>query len=143
MRALTTFREPLRKRQIMELAIDDVNKSIEVARSSPVETQIFFKRLKVYVDEFIRGNETFAIDQYNQDKRTTYNNVDVSLTRGAALLDYEKDPIYADLAYRLKERKQVLDMAFKMKDSVYDNEGIEVPKVPVKDYRKDSLNVRL
>ena len=143
MRSLTTFREPLRKNQIMDLALEDVNKALETAKSNPVENQIFFKRLKVYVDSFINGNETHAIDEFNKIKRDTFDGVNVSFTQGGAILDYDQDMIYSDLAAKLKERKMLLDLAFKMTDDIFDNEGVQVPKVKVKNYRKDSLNVRL
>lgn len=143
MRSLTTFREPLRKRQIADLANEDVEKSIEAGLTAPVENQIFFKRLKVYVDAFISSNESNAIDDFNKDKIKQYNGVNVSFTQGAAILDYSKDPIYEDLARQLKERKDLLDTAAKQTDPVFDGDAAQVPKLDIKDYRKDSLNIRL
>jgi hypothetical protein len=143
MRALTTFREPLKKRQIMELASQDVRNSIEMAKSNPIETQIFFKRLKVYCDQFISDNEKAAIEEFEKDREKQFDGADIHFTQGAALLDYSQDLIYAELAEQLADRKKMLDMAFKMKEPFYDKEGVQVPKVKVKGYRKDTLNVRL
>jgi hypothetical protein len=72
-----------------------------------------------------------------------YNGVNVSVSQGATILDYNQDIIYDDLAAKLKERKALLDLAYRQTDPIYDNDGIQVPKVKVKNYHKDSFNVRL
>ena len=127
----------------MELAANDVRKSIEVGKSNPVENQIFFKRLKVYCDQFIVENEKAAIDEYEKDRQRQFDGAEINLTQGAAILDYSQDLIYAELSEQLADRKKMLDMAYKMKEPFFDKEGVQVPKVKVKGYRKDSLNVRL
>ena len=127
----------------MKLAQDDVMNSIEMAKSSPIEAQIFFKRLKVYVDSYILNNETYAIDQFLKEKRKEFEGVTVSLSTGPPILDYNQDMIYDDLDKQLKDRKALLDLAHKRKDPVFDEDGAQVPKVKIKGYRKDSLNVRL
>lgn len=115
MRDLITFREPLRKRQIMELAYTDVNNMLESGKTDPLETHVFFKRLKLYVDEFIKNNETNAIDVFNQRKdHPTISGSDVSFTQGGPILDYEKDLEYKQLSEQLKKRKEYLDLSFKL-----------------------------
>lgn len=43
--------------------------------------------------------------------------------------NFEDDEVYKDLKERLKDREELLKVALKSKDSIYDSEGIEVPKV--------------
>ena len=43
--------------------------------------------------------------------------------------NFEDDPIYKDLKESLKQREELLKVALKSKESIFDSEGIEVPKV--------------
>jgi hypothetical protein len=56
--------------------------------------------------------------------------------------DYSSDPIYADLERQLKERKELLDTAFKSTKPMYDEHGAEVPKVPIKTFGGEVLKIK-
>jgi hypothetical protein len=56
--------------------------------------------------------------------------------------DYSSDPIYADLEKQLKERKDLLDTAFKSTKPMYDDYGVEVPKVPIKTFGGEVLKIK-
>lgn len=141
---MTTFRESLRKNQIIDLASNDVKNSIEVGKASPLEAHVFFKRLKVYVDAYLVANEKPAIEEFEKHKlQKTFDGAEVSFTQGGTILDYSQDSEYRVLEERLKARKELLDFAFKSEDPIFDGDGAQVPKVGIKGYRKDSLNVRL
>jgi hypothetical protein len=56
--------------------------------------------------------------------------------------DYSSDPIYADLERQLKERKDLLDTAFKSTQPMYDEHGAEVPKVPIKTFGGEVLKIK-
>jgi len=56
--------------------------------------------------------------------------------------DYSADPIYADLERQLKERKDLLDTAFKSTKPMYDEHGAEVPKVPIKTFGGEVLKIK-
>jgi hypothetical protein len=56
--------------------------------------------------------------------------------------DYSSDPIYADLENQLKQRKDLLDVAFKSTQPIYDEHGAEVPKVPIKTYGGEVLKIK-
>lgn len=43
--------------------------------------------------------------------------------------NYEDDLVYKELKEKLKEREELLKVALKSKDSIYDSEGVEVTKV--------------
>jgi len=59
---------------------------------------------------------------------------------GGKTLDYEKDPGYAKIKKQLDGRKELLDTAFKTDGYLVDSDGLEVPKVPVKKWIKDSIS---
>lgn len=56
--------------------------------------------------------------------------------------DYSEDPFYADLEFRLKQRKELLDLAFKSSEPIYDQYGCEVPKVPIKTFGGEVLKIK-
>ena len=132
------FKTKLSKGLLKGMAVDTVKQWIETV--SPLDALTFAKRLKVFSDELIRVSEIDAKMVWDQEKS---NYPDMTYTIGGVLKDYEQDPIYNSIKIMLSERKELLDTAFKVKDKIFDNEGIEVPKVPVKSYRKDSINVRI
>lgn len=59
---------------------------------------------------------------------------------GGESLNYSDDPIYADLQSQLKEREELLKVALKSANTIYDAEGIEIPKVSTTN-RKSSLSI--
>ena len=129
----------LKKADIIEQA---KQKSSEISSwQNPMTAQIILKKMKLFIDTMIGANEPAAVEEFEQDKERW---IDIaSFSSGGALKDYAKDPVYAGISAQLKERKELLDLAFKSKDPIYDADGVEVPKVPVKSYRKDSLRIKL
>lgn len=53
-------------------------------------------------------------------------------------LNYSEDHIYAELQEKLKQRAELIKVATKSNDPIYDSEGVEVTKVSTTP-RKDSL----
>ena len=96
-----------------------------------------FKEAKAKVEEQGRteaerhGNKTFKL-----------HDVSFTLKNGGTKLDYEVDHVYAELTAKLKARKELLDLVHKTGNQLFDDEGIEVPIVPVKTHIKDSLIVK-
>lgn len=59
---------------------------------------------------------------------------------GGESLNYSDDPIYLDLQKQLKDREELLKVALKSDSTIYDSEGIEIPKVSTTN-RKSSLSI--
>ncbi len=132
------FKTKLTKGQLQAMAIDTVKTWLDTV--SALDALTFAKRLKVFTDQLIIESETEAKMIWDNEK-SNYPNM--NYTQGGAIKDYEEDPIYASIKLMLGERKELLDTAFKMTEAIYDNDGVEVPKVPIKTYRKDSINVNI
>ena len=132
------FKSDLKKGQIQALAFDD-SKDI-FNNSDPLEAHIMLKKVKLYLDTLMRENEKNALLSWEQHKDDFDN---VTYNQGGKILNYNEDPIYYSIKLMLDDRKELLDLAFKSKDNIFDSEGVQVPKVPVKSFRKESLNVRL
>ena len=69
------------------------------------------------------------------------NGINYTFVNGGELPQYKDDPIYSELYDQLKEREALLKVALKSKETIYDSEGVEVPKVSTKP-RKSSLTVK-
>ena len=59
---------------------------------------------------------------------------------GGETLNYKEDYVYAELEVKLKERAELIKVATKSKDTIYDSEGVEVTKVS-STQRKSSLAI--
>ena len=59
---------------------------------------------------------------------------------GGETLNYKEDLVYSELEAKLKERAELIKVATKSKDTIYDSEGVEVTKVS-STQRKSSLAI--
>jgi hypothetical protein len=93
-----------------------------------------FKEAKVKIDELARDEA----DKYTE-KTFKLGSVEFTKKQGASKLNYSEDLLYTNLQAQLKAREELLKVA--QKSTVYDEEGVEVPKVSIS-YNKDSLVVK-
>ena len=77
-------------------------------------------------------------DSLPEEKYTAFG-VEFTPVNGRKMLQYAEDPIYAEMQSKLKAREELLKTA--QNNTIYDEEGIEVPKVSVK-YSKSSINIK-
>jgi hypothetical protein len=93
-----------------------------------------FKEAKVKIDELARDEA----EKYTA-KTFTFGNVEFTRKDGAKKLNYSEDLLYSNLQAKLKAREELLKVA--QKSTIYDDEGVEVPKVSIS-HNKDSLMVK-
>jgi hypothetical protein len=93
-----------------------------------------FKEAKVKIDELARDEA----DKYTE-KTFKLGAVEFTKKQGASKLNYSEDLYYSNLQAKLKAREELLKVA--QKSTIYDDEGVEVPKVSIS-YNKDSLVVK-
>jgi hypothetical protein len=93
-----------------------------------------FKEAKIKIDELARDEA----EKYTA-KTFTFGNVEFTRKDGAKKLNYAEDLLYSNLQTQLKAREELLKVA--QKSTIYDDEGVEVPKVSIS-YNKDSLMVK-
>lgn len=93
-----------------------------------------FKEAKVKIDELARDEA----EKYTS-KTFTFGNVEFTRKDGAKKLNYSEDLLYSNLQTQLKAREELLKVA--QKSTIYDDEGVEVPKVSIS-HNKDSLSVK-
>ena len=67
--------------------------------------------------------------------------VEISPISGRTMVQFQDDEMWSQLKHKLSQREELLNLALKSDDPIYDSEGVEVPKVSVK-YASDSLSVK-
>ena len=91
----------------------------------------------------VRINEALSIVTDSLKKSLPHENFEVygikgQYRNGGETLNYSEDHIYAELQEKLKQRAELIKVATKSNDPIYDSEGVEVTKVSTTP-RKDSL----
>lgn len=91
----------------------------------------------------VRINEALSIVTDSLKKSLPNENFEVygikgQYRNGGETLNYSEDHIYAELQEKLKQRAELIKIATKSNDPIYDSEGVEVTKVSTTP-RKDSL----
>jgi hypothetical protein len=114
-----------------------VDEILEAGEIEPLQIWANICRLKEVVNsadaEFRNRIELFD--------KTNIHGVEFSHVNGGDTLNYKDDPIYLDIFNELKEREELLKLAYKSKNEIYDSEGIEVAKVSSSP-RKSSITIK-
>ena len=93
-------------------------------------------RLKAVIDTV----ESEMRKHLPEEKFTAFG-VEFTPVQGGKALQYADDPIYADLKKQLKEREELLKLAFNSNSEIYDSDGVQVPKVSFTN-RKSSITIK-
>lgn len=75
-----------------------------------------------------------------REKQTAYG-IEINPVNGRQMIQYQDDLVWSELKEKLSQREELLKLALKADDTIYDSEGIEVPKVSVK-YSADSITIK-
>jgi hypothetical protein len=67
--------------------------------------------------------------------------VEISPISGRTMIQFQDDEMWQQLKHKLQQREELLKLALKSDENIYDSEGVEVPKVSVK-YASDSIQVK-
>ena len=60
---------------------------------------------------------------------------------GRSMPQFSDDEVWQELSKKIKQREELLKVAMKSDEPIYDNEGVEVPKINCK-FSKSSLNIK-
>ena len=67
--------------------------------------------------------------------------IEVNPVSGRTMIQFQDDLVWSELKEKMQQREELLKVALKSNEPIYDSEGVEVPKVSVK-YASDSLQVK-
>ena len=122
------------KKQAEQTGINLINKLFEEGNQTPVQFYSNIARLKAVIDSADRAFR----DRLNLTQPDSYNGVLFTPKNGAESLNYDEDDMYVLLENKLKQRQELLKMASKSDEIIFDSEGCEVPKVSKK-FNKSSI----
>ena len=121
------------KKELVKQSTDFANRLIAAGNHNPVELLVQAKRMQESVN---------AIFEVLKTKIPTENfeafGVTGQFRNGGEMLNYKDCEIWQDIATELKNREEILKLAYKSSDEIYDKYGVLVPKVSANN-RKDSL----
>lgn len=90
-------------------------------------------KMQDFLDVIEKRLRSEAVSDLNGSKETfTSSGVSFTIREGSRLLQSSDDHIVQELEEKLKQRKALLKVSTDSKESFYDNEGVEVPKVGYK-----------
>ena len=132
----------LNKKEIQQLAVDSANALLDEGIQSPLAMYVTCKKIIEYYSTLVDKLKDSATDSgYKFNKQITLG-AKVEIRNTGDKLDYSSDTIYAELEAKLKARKELLNFSYKSYSAtIFDEEGIEVQKIPIKTNGVESLFV--
>lgn len=130
----TIYAPDFTKKKAEQTGIDLINRMFEAGDKTPVQFYSNIARLKVVIDA---ADKAFR-DRVNLNAADSYNGVTFTPKNGAESLNYAEDDVCVLLENKLKQRQELLKVASKTDEIIFDAQGCEVPKVSKK-YNKSSI----
>lgn len=123
------------KNQIKTQSANMIADVLEQGNHNPVEL----------FSQAIRINEALSIITENLKQSLPRENFEAFglkgiYSEGSITLNYVDDPIYYELQCQLRDREILLKTSYKSKNTIYDSDGIEIPKISSSP-RKGSLRI--
>lgn len=116
------------KKQAEQTGIELIDRMFADGDKTPVQFYSNIARLKAVIDAADRAFR----DRVNLPAVDSYNGVTFTPKSGAESLNYAEDDICVLLENKLKQRQELLKVASKTDDIIFDSDGCEVPKVSIK-----------
>jgi hypothetical protein len=87
------------------------------------------------------NNAITELKQSVSDEKITVMGVEFTPMNGRTMYSFSEDELHTQLTTKLKQREELLKLATKSDESIYDSDGVEVPKVSI-NYSKSSLTIK-
>lgn len=130
----------LSKKEVQAKAKEDVQSLLDAGQVDTVSAFVDVARVTEYITVF--GKELRkSISEAEYGKGYVSKGAKLDFSSTGDRLDYEQDKMYSDLKEKLKAREDLLKLAYKSKDSIYDNEGVEVMKVGIKTFGSEVVKL--
>lgn len=137
--------ETLEKKELQELAKKTARELMNEGYSDAVVLTVLARKASEYLAAYaqeLNSDARAELQNYDNNQADIYG-ARLELSSTGTRLDLEADPVYSNLQEELKQRAALLKMAYLQEKPVYDSEGVEVPKVPIKSPSKEVLKVKL
>ena len=119
--------------------------SVKEGDLNPLDAHIAGKFLRDVGDKISRETVNAAISEAEKYKgEDYYKGSKLSVSNTGDTIDYEQDPVYSELAHKLKERKELLREAYILSQKgrpCVDETGEIITPPPIKKYGGQTLKV--
>jgi hypothetical protein len=116
----------LPKKEIQAKAQQDAQNVIDGGDAYLDEVLVDAVRISEYLTVFIRA---LRDNIKSEGVRTELKGVEISFKSAPTRLNYKEDTTWCELMEAVKQREELLKVAEKSKDAIYDSDGAEVPRV--------------
>lgn len=128
----------LTKKEIKSLAKEEAEKVLDDGEKDVASVVVDAVRVTEYLTEFVKQlKPEVSEEEYGKDYEI--KGAKISFRGSGDKLNYEEDSVYADLKRQLKEREEILKLAYKTKGEIYDSDACLVEKVRIKTFSKQSV----
>lgn len=131
---VTMYDSSFTKKKAEEAGQNLANSIFEDGLLDPLQVMSNIVRLKSVIDA---AEKTFR-EKLDIASSDSYNGVNFTFKNGSEKLQYSEDHVVAELEEKIKARKDLVKVATKSKEPIFDEEGNEVTKVSSK-FDKSSL----
>ena len=126
------------KKEVKAKAEQDAQALIDAGYADVADAFVDATRIAEYLTTFVRVlKKHISPEEYGKEYAT--KSAKITFRGTGDRLDYEQDEVYKTLKELLKEREDLLKLAYKSKDMLFDSEGVEVPKVGIKTPSKETV----
>ncbi len=123
----------LNKEELQTYGKNIAKNLIEEGWADPITLMVQSKKYLEILTVFNKAmKEATIIELGKHSGKATIGNAKIALGSTGDRLDYSNDPIWVELKEKLDSRTELLKMAYKQKENLFDNMGIEVPRVSIK-----------
>lgn len=129
--ALLNEIKPITKQDLADIC-NEIYCQVDEGQINPLTLRTKFKIIKEIIDRLEPMIQEHTINEALKYKGQDFNNFKVEIRNSGNRLQYDDDPIYAELKIKLKQREELLKTAHKQAGTIiFDEQGIEVPIVSV------------
>ncbi|WP_407430581.1 hypothetical protein [Arcticibacter sp.] len=129
-----TYHASFSKKEATQTGVNLANDIFDRGEKDPLQVLSNIVRLKQVID----SAEKVFRDRLNLNAADSWNGVTFTPKNGSEKLQYSEDHVVAELEEKLKQRKELVKVATKSKDVIFDSDGNEVTKVSTV-YDKSSI----
>ena len=124
------------KKEATKTGINLVNELLE---SGNVDKDSFTVNL-ARLNEVISSALSEIKKNISEEKRTVLG-AEINYMNGRTMYNFSEDELYSELSRKLKAREELLKVALKSDEPIYDSEGVEVPKISTSN-AKGSITIK-
>jgi hypothetical protein len=132
-------------KELINSEAERIIQSLENGEIDPLKAYVIVKYYEKLIDQIKAKLESEARGEaYKYEKGASVFGATIGISSTGQRLDYDSDTVYSELKSKVKAREDLLKTAFKMKESILDEEtGEIVPKVPLKSPAKETLVITI